>query len=707
MWLLAGATATAARPAPPVDTAAVAVPRVPASGFVFRKGWKFCAGDNPAWAQPGFDDRQWDTLTLARPVRRLPARLPTGISWWRLRFRLADSLRTQALLLRGYALGATDIYLNGRLVQQIGPVWTSSGWRFAAPVRLPATGAATQVLAVRFAPWVLPLQLMPRTPVLRITLTHEADYYRQQVVLAAKISNFYVTLGIFLLLTLLHGAFLIFNPGQRANLYFALYALTLALASLANSGLQNLPFTASTLVYSVGQLLLMLSNLWMVRALYVLYGARPGWVYRGLWGAFGLMVGLGAVRADLGNFIAYLFPVFVAVSFIEQLRLTGRALYRRQRGAAIIGAGFAGALLALLATVGLMFLWPTAYGAVSNLVFLFLYVPPALGVSLFLAREFALDAQLLQVKLREVEQLSAQTLAQEQEKQALLASQNETLENLVAHRTQELRQSLTNLQATQQQLIQAEKMASLGELTAGIAHEIQNPLNFVNNFAEVSAELVAELREEKERGAAADASLEAELLDDLEQNLGKIHQHGHRAAGIVRGMLEHSRASTGQRTLTDLNALCDEYLRLAYHGLRAKNNAFNATLQPDFAPALPSVEAVGQDLGRVLLNLFNNAFYAVQQRQQAGEAGYVPTVSVGTRHTGAAVEVRVADNGTGMSEAVQAKVFQPFFTTKPTGEGTGLGLSLSYDIVIKGHGGTLTVVSAEGVGTTFTLTLPA
>jgi len=287
---------------------------------------------------------------------------------------------------------------------------------------------------------------------------------------------------------------------------------------------------------------------------------------------------------------------------------------------------------------------------------------------------------------------------------------SERLKRLVTVQKQDLQSqrdqldaSLTSLRATQAQLIQKEKMASLGELTAGIAHEIQNPLNFVNNFAEVSTELVAEL---KGAQAAGDAAEVTALADDLAQNLGKIHQHGQRAASIVRGMLEHSRTSAGERAPTDLNRLADEYLRLAYQGLRAKDKSFNCALETDFAPGLPLVEAVGADVGRVLLNLFGNAFYAVQKRQQTGEAGYQPTVRVSTRPVGGQVEIRVADNGTGMSAAVQAKIFQPFFTTKPLGEGTGLGLSLSHDIVTTGHGGTLRVESTEGQGTEFILGLP-
>ncbi|GAB4007270.1 hypothetical protein GCM10028808_10700 [Spirosoma migulaei] len=269
-------------------------------------------------------------------------------------------------------------------------------------------------------------------------------------------------------------------------------------------------------------------------------------------------------------------------------------------------------------------------------------------------------------------------------------------------------QALAELKSTQNQLIHSEKMASLGELTAGIAHEIQNPLNFVNNFSEVSTELVQELQEERKKGADRDEELEDELLTDLSNNLQKISQHGNRASGIVKGMLEHSRKSTGRKERTDLNALADEYLRLAYHGLRAKDKTFNAVLKTDFDASLGQISMIPQDIGRVLLNLFTNAFYAVQQRQkQHPDLAYQPTVSISTRCDNSQAVIVVSDNGTGIPESVQQKIFQPFFTTKPTGEGTGLGLSLAYDIVTKGHSGTLTVESEEGKGTKFVISLPA
>ncbi|OUJ76321.1 histidine kinase [Hymenobacter crusticola] len=305
---------------------------------------------------------------------------------------------------------------------------------------------------------------------------------------------------------------------------------------------------------------------------------------------------------------------------------------------------------------------------------------------------------------------------QEEQEKRRIATQNTELERMVAERTaaltrqaDALQSALTELRTTQAQLIQAEKMASLGELTAGIAHEIQNPLNFVNNFAEVSVELCQELREEVEKVELAEADKDylLEILSDLSHNQLKINQHGQRASSIVRGMLQHSRASTGERQPTDLNGLADEYLRLAYHGLRAKDKTFNATLNTTFDEAVKEVEVLPQDLGRVLLNLFNNAFYAVQQRQKNGEPGYQPTVTVSTKQLPQKVEIRVRDNGTGIPEEVRQKIFQPFFTTKPTGEGTGLGLSLSYDIITKGHGGTLAVESQEGKGTEFIISLPA
>ena len=265
-----------------------------------------------------------------------------------------------------------------------------------------------------------------------------------------------------------------------------------------------------------------------------------------------------------------------------------------------------------------------------------------------------------------------------------------------------LQKSLEELKAAQAQLIQSEKMASLGELTAGIAHEIQNPLNFVNNFSDVSTELVDEMNEEIDKGNLEDAK---QIAQDLKQNLEKINHHGKRAGDIVKGMLQHSRSSSGQKELTDINTLADEYLRLAYHGLRAKDKTFNAAMKTDFDETIGLVKIIPQDIGRVVLNLITNAFYAVTERKKLQPEGYEPVVAVGTRKEAGKVEISVSDNGTGIPQRVLDKIFQPFFTTKPTGQGTGLGLSLSYDIV-KAHGGELKVETKEGEGSAFIIQLP-
>jgi signal transduction histidine kinase len=267
---------------------------------------------------------------------------------------------------------------------------------------------------------------------------------------------------------------------------------------------------------------------------------------------------------------------------------------------------------------------------------------------------------------------------------------------------QQVEHTLSELRITQAQLIQKEKMASLGELTAGIAHEIQNPLNFVTNFSEINTELIEELKQEVEQNNMGKLK---SLVDNLAENEQKINAHGKRADAIVKGMLQHSRKSTGQKELTDINALADEYLRLSYHGMRVKDKTFNAHMKTSFDETIGKISIVPQDIGRVLLNLHNNAFYAVHEKMKKSGSGYEPTVWVSTKRSKDKIEIRVQDNGMGISKSLQDKIFQPFFTTKPTGEGTGLGLSLSYDI-IKAHGGELKVESAEMEGTIFTILLP-
>ena len=307
------------------------------------------------------------------------------------------------------------------------------------------------------------------------------------------------------------------------------------------------------------------------------------------------------------------------------------------------------------------------------------------------------ELEITAFKLKRTENIKKTTAVLLEETISELEQKRKAIEETNAALTK----SLEELKAAQALLIQSEKMASLGELTAGIAHEIQNPLNFVNNFSEVSTELVDEMKEEIDKRNYEEAKT---ISVDLKHNLEKIVQHGKRADAIVKAMLQHSKNSSGQNEPTDINVLADEYLRLAYHGLRAKDKTFNAIIKTDFDESVGTLNIIPQEIGRVILNLITNAFYAVTEKKQAHEESFEPVVSVRTKKDGKEVCIIVSDNGNGIPQKILDKIFQPFFTTKPTGQGTGLGLSLSYDI-IKAHGGELKVETREGQGTEFIIKL--
>jgi two-component system NtrC family sensor kinase len=316
-------------------------------------------------------------------------------------------------------------------------------------------------------------------------------------------------------------------------------------------------------------------------------------------------------------------------------------------------------------------------------------------------------------KQRKVFEKERQKREVEEKENRIIAARKAELETIVTQRTselieqkEELEHTLAELRDTQAQLIQKEKMASLGELTAGIAHEIQNPLNFVNNFAEVNRELLEEMELEIANGNVDEVRA---IAKDIRENEAKIFYHGRRADAIVKGMLQHSRASSGKKELTDINALADEFLRLSYHGLRAKDKEFNATFKTDFDESIGKIEIIPEDMSRVLLNLFNNGFYSINEKKKAsslqGIEKYEPTVVVTTKKQEGTVEICVRDNGLGIPQKVLDKIYQPFFTTKPSGQGTGLGLSLSYEI-IKAHGGELRVETKEGEFAEFIISIP-
>ncbi|MDQ6610638.1 MAG: ATP-binding protein, partial [Bacteroidota bacterium] len=324
-------------------------------------------------------------------------------------------------------------------------------------------------------------------------------------------------------------------------------------------------------------------------------------------------------------------------------------------------------------------------------------------------------ANRINVYKREKQQAQIETLRSLEENKKLITEQNIVLENKVEKRTKELKKmnqelvtALENLKDTQDQLVQKEKMASLGELTAGIAHEIQNPLNFVNNFSDVNGEMTEELKQEINKMPLPQPDKQSliSLADIIIENQLKISHHGRRADAIVKGMLQHSRLSTGKKEPTDINNLVEQYLRLSYHGLRAKDKSFNAGFTTNLDSTIGPLTIVPQDIGRVLLNLFNNAFYSVAEKKKQLNANFKPLVQVETKKIKDGIEIIVRDNGLGVPQKVIEKIFQPFFTTKPAGEGTGLGLSLSYDIITKGHGGELKLTTKEGEFAEFVIVLP-
>jgi signal transduction histidine kinase len=511
--------------------------------------------------------------------------------------------------------------------------------------------------------------------------------------------------GCFLLLGILQLAIYFFDRERKINLYLSIFAF-LQLFTLVDGLL--VPILPANNWVTVFQWAFNLSApaelVFLLAMTYLFFGFRYNWW---LYAMATLCVPVIIVQfiGDNARNESVL-AIYNAINYLIIIGVSIKAVRQKKEGAGLFLAGICAALI--------FFVLFTTNGLVIQQSFLMVifevsvaFLTPAIMLSVLLAGEFAHNLISLRQKLAEVEHLSAMSLKQELEKQEFLARQNEMLEKKVTERTAELNQSLTELKATQSQLIQSAKMASLGELTAGIAHEIQNPLNFVNNFSDVNREMLVELKAESTKPKAErDEQLEMELINDLTDNEQKINHHGKRADAIVKGMLQHSRASSGQKEPTDLNALADEYLRLSYHGLRAKDKDFNSELVTNFDAGLLKANVVQQDISRVLLNLFNNAFYAVNQKMKTAGAGYKPEVTVTTSSENGSVVIKVKDNGNGIPDNIKDKIMQPFFTTKPTGEGTGLGLSLSYDIVVKGHGGKIDVQSKEDEGSEFTITLP-
>jgi len=691
------------------------------SNISFNGEWKFHPGDDTAWAEKNYDDAGWTKLENDFYMDSIKTGIWKGIGWFRKKFKIDSTMFNKPAAFIVYQEGASEFYLNGKLVKKLGTISKIIKKEQAYnPQGIPFTvvfdTSKIQELAVRYA-------------------NHKAEEYYNRYKISAGWEGFYLAINknnrailskvsgtfsntilntaigaIAFAFALLHLLIFFFYSRERENLFYGLFAGSMTLWMVVILFRIN-AHAVSDVYHIFDTSVIIWLSLMFATFNFFLYAI----FYKKMPKQFWVILILGAVLSFLSLwvftqdwFFNYVFGPFFLLLTAEGLRVIILAIKRRKRNAVIIGAGV------------LIFFLFVIYVAIINIfsihmpdwfgiLFVVGLISLPISMSIYLARESAKTKIDLEKRIVEVQDLSTKAIEQEK-REAELKVEN-TRKEVELQKAAELKTAYENLEtahenlkSTQQQLIMQEKLASLGALTAGIAHEIKNPLNFINNFSEVSNELIDEMKEELLHGNKEEA---ISISDDLKQNLDKINQHGRRADSIVKGMLLHSRGSSGEKTLIDINDLLDQYVNLAYHGMRATNKEFNITIEKDYDESLEKINVIPQDISRVFLNIINNACYAAYDRKKkSSDNNFSPTLRVSTKKLKDKVEVRIGDNGNGIPKDIIDKIFQPFFTTKPTGEGTGLGLSLSYDIVTKVHGGELKVETQEGNGTTFIIQIP-
>lgn len=657
-------------------------------------GWIFKQGSDIAWADKDLDENGWKSFKPTQLSKELED--PNGRieGWFRMKIKLDESFVGIPLAISRNLWAATDVFLDGELIHSFGSTadpYVAYNPILKEPIPISLEIGKEYVFAIHFVDYETTFtqrEIRLKSANLKRLINLTGPQYQERVKRNFKWEYVFGTLsiGLSMILFLLFWYLVILNPKVqifKLIAWLTSFVLVTAIAIFFSTFFE-ISYTVEKARFIIMATFQALSTLF---GLFVLEWMLTNKISH--WSKIILILML------MANLPAHLFSISLpfGIIFIGMLLFYGTLLFRKWK--TIQGAQWAVITGVVASTVATIF-YISTHKYLLDLYYE--YDKPLISMAILLQPIFLLGyvSARLNETLKEAYEEGQKVLKITEEKRELLANQNTILEKQVKERTEELNQSLENLKSTQTQLIQSEKMASLGELTAGIAHEIQNPLNFVNNFSDLNKELIDEQLEELEKGDIAEAKL---IAADIRENELKINHHGKRAEGIVKSMLQHSRTGSVEKELTDINLLADEYLRLAYHGLRAKDSSFNADFKTELDPTLPKINVVSQDIGRVILNLINNAFQAVRKLEK-------PEVIVSTKLIGKEIQIIVTDNGPGIPDNIKEKIFQPFFTTKPTGEGTGLGLSMSYDIITKGHNGKIVLESQEGLGTKFIISIP-
>ena len=697
--------------------------------------WKYHAGDLFEGALPNLNDNDWESLTT--PLffdGQMPESGWPGIGWFRLTFTVDSTLVHVPLFVNFEFNGAAEIYLNGELLAQYGQVGTSAeeersislGYGDLSYIPLMfSENESPYVLAIRHSNFIAaPFHHVGNMRAgfgIRIGYPHELVPFVTAEIRRGTAIQFAFTLfpAAF---ALLFGLLYAFQSNDKIYLYFALLALGVAGLTFTDLQLEyvtdSLDFWAIRRLLTFFNVFTLLLLLHMVYTLHGSYKRRYYYVFLGV----ALLLGSASILFPFRLFRVVLLTGVVVV--IEIARIVVLAIYQRSAGAWIVGLGVLFFILGISYDMVLDLGWMNAWADMTNgyhIGFLGLLV----AMAVYLGQRFSQINKNLVHQIERVQDLSEKNLQQERQakKQALdklqLEAENQR-KQLELEKAKALEQSYNALEAahqdlkkTQTQLIHAEKMASLGQLTAGIAHELKNPLNFVTNFAELNAELAEDLQSAVQSGNSFE-----DLLQDLKTNAGKIEEHSKRANAIVQNMMRHASNAQSRRMPMDVNKLVLEYLVLIQHGWQDQEDKFEVHIESSLGENVGDIEMAPQEIGRVLINLFDNAFDAMLEKRTASDkraalekkaansAPYRPVLRVETRRLQDSVQIEISDNGAGIPDQVQKSVFEPFFTTKPTGTATGLGLSLSYEIIVNGHGGSLEMNSKAGEGTTFSIQLP-